>query len=364
MYFDGTTCQRCDSSCSSCINSPTTCSSCPDHLILKGGVCQATSCDCAMGLGVCMTSLITPGSRKWIAFIVLPLVLAVAGIFFSLYIRKQRRNRRLEAKQFGDAIDQVNVIKGDGDGGETDTVKLRLEKVLGLNRIRIESEDQVKRSRLRELLLPRSRKQEGDIPLVHKKSEAGLRTSQFMAPPPPYSNPNDMGVRSEKELIRQSRIIDMSESPAASSSIFASSSTPEPILASGSGPRPPHDKETHMLEQKVLRRNKQSGFIPPRMKIGWMNYGQPCVLLKRGGPKDGYKSRRSTVYIQNVVQAWTVLSNNPKKTTKQYSHLSGPSIIQTWHYIFHPPPHFFRWEILHRLDCFLQVDNSVRNCCF
>jgi hypothetical protein len=259
MYFDGTTCQRCDSSCSSCINSPTTCSSCPDHLILKGGVCQATSCDCAMGLGVCMTSLITPGSRKWIAFIVLPLVLAVAGIFFSLYIRKQRRNRRLEAKQFGDAIDQVNVIKGDGDGGETDTVKLRLEKVLGLNRIRIESEDQVKRSRLRELLLPRSRKQEGDIPLVHKKSEAGLRTSQFMAPPPPYSNPNDMGVRSEKELIRQSRIIDMSESPAASSSIFASSSTPEPILASGSGPRPPprqgnaHARAESVAQKQTVR---------------------------------------------------------------------------------------------------------------
>jgi hypothetical protein len=259
MYFDGTTCQRCDSSCSSCINSPTTCSSCPDHSVLKGGVCQATSCDYAMGLGVCMTSLITPGSRKWIAFIVLPLVLAVAGIFFSLYIRKQRRERRLEAKQFGDAIDQVNVRKGNEEG--TDTVKLRLEKVLGLNRIRIDSENQVKRSRLRELLLPRSRKDEGDIPLVNKKSEAGSRISQFMAPPPPYSNPNDMAVRSEKELIRQSRIIDMSESPAASSSLFASSSTsePRPEVSPGSGPRPPprqgnaHARAESVAQKQTVR---------------------------------------------------------------------------------------------------------------
>jgi hypothetical protein len=208
-----------------------------------------------------MTSLITPGSRKWIAFIILPLVLAVAGIFFSLYIRKQRRKRRLEAKQFGDAIDQVNVRKGHKE--ETDTVKLRLEKVLGLNRVRIDSEDQVKRSRLRELLLPRSRKEEGDIPLVHKKSEAGLRNSQFMAPPPPYSIPNDMAVRSEKDLIRQSRIIDMSESPAASSSIFASSSAStsesRSELGMGTGPRPPprqgnaHARAESVAQKQTVR---------------------------------------------------------------------------------------------------------------
>lgn len=258
MYFDGTTCQRCDPSCSSCVNSPTTCSSCPDHSILKGGECQATSCDYAMGLGVCMTSMITRGSRKWIAFIVLPLVLAVAGILFSLYIRRQRRKRRLEAKQFGDAIDQVNIRKVDRE--ETDTVKLRLEKVLGLNKIRIDSEDQAKRSRLRELLLPRSRRDEGDIPLVDKKYEASSRTSQYMAPPPPYSNQNDMAVRSEKELIRQSRIIDMS-GPAASSSIFASSSTsdPRPEFGMGSGPRPPprqgiaHARAESVAQKQTVR---------------------------------------------------------------------------------------------------------------
>jgi hypothetical protein len=180
MYFDGTTCQRCDPSCSSCINSPTTCSSCPDHSALKAGICQAVDCDYAVGLGVCMKDLVNPVSKRWIIFIILPIIFAVAGIFFSIYIRKQRRRRRLEAKQFGDAMDQVSARKS-----EDDTVKLRLERVLGLNRIRVDAEDQDrdKRSRLRELLLPRSRKEVGgDIPMIDKKDQVP-RTSQYMVPP-------------------------------------------------------------------------------------------------------------------------------------------------------------------------------------
>lgn len=98
-----------------------------------------TNCDYAVGLGVCMMDLITPGSRKWIAFIVLPIILAVAGFVFWLFIRKQRRQRRLEAKRFGDAMDQVNARKGGKEGDQT--VKLRLERVLGLNRIRVDAAD-------------------------------------------------------------------------------------------------------------------------------------------------------------------------------------------------------------------------------
>jgi len=201
-----------------------------------------TNCDYAVGLGVCMKDLITPGSRKWIAFVVLPIILAVAGSVFWLFIRKQRRQRKLEAKRFGDAMDQVNARKGDDEGDST--VKLRLETVLGLNRIRVDAADQDKRSRLRELLLPRS-KADGDIPLVDKKDQ--LRTSHFMAPPPPYSNPNDQTVGPEKDLIRQSRIIDMSQSPLLPS--FASGS------GSQSGPRPPpRQANSHAKAESVSQR--------------------------------------------------------------------------------------------------------------
>jgi hypothetical protein len=191
-----------------------------------------------------MKDLITPRSRKWIAFIVLPIILAVAGAVFWFFIRKQRRQRRLEAKQFGDAMDQVNARKGEDEGDNT--VKLRLERVLGLNRIRVDAADQDKRSRLRELLLPRS-KREADIPLVDKKEPT--RTSQFMAPPPPYSNPNDQSVKPEKDLIRQSRIIDMSQSPLSLN--FASSSG----SGSGSGPRPPpRQVASHVRAESVSQR--------------------------------------------------------------------------------------------------------------
>jgi hypothetical protein len=189
-----------------------------------------------------MKDLVTPRSRKWIAFIVLPIILAVAGIIFWFFVRKQRRQRRLEAKQFGDAMDQVNARKGEDEGDST--VKLRLERVLGLNRIRVDAADQDKRSRLSELLLPRSKK-EGDILLVEKHEQ--LRASQHMAPPPPYSNPNDQSVKPEKDLIRQSRIIDMSQPPLLPS--FASAS------GSGSGPRPPpRQVNSHIRAESVSQR--------------------------------------------------------------------------------------------------------------
>lgn len=215
-------------------------------------------CDYAIGLGVCMKDLITPKSRKWIAFIVLPIVLVVGGIVFWLFIRKQRRQRRLEAKQFGDAMDQVNARKGDDEG---DTVKLRLERVLGLNRIRVDAADQDKRSRLRELLLPRSRKEE--IPLVDQKGQ--MRNSQFMAPPPPYSNLNDQIAKPEKDLIRQSRIIDMSQSPLLSNfpTNFGSSSESGPSSASGSGPRPPPRRGNSLMKAESVSQKQTVRFHTP-----------------------------------------------------------------------------------------------------
>lgn len=224
-----------------------------------------------------MKDLITPRSRKWIAFIALPIILAVAGAVFWFFIRKQRRQRRLEAKQFGDAMDQVNARKGEDEGDST--VKLRLERVLGLNRVRVDAADQDKRSRLRELLLPRS-KQQGDIPLVDKKDQS--RTSQFMAPPPPYSNPIDQSVKPEKDLIRQSRIIDMSQAPLSPN--FASGS------GSHSGPRPPprqvnsHSKAESVSQRQTVRYHTPShedrldelwpamggGTAEKRMSEGWV----------------------------------------------------------------------------------------------
>jgi hypothetical protein len=139
-------------------------------------------------------------------------------------------------------MDQVNARKGEDEGDST--VKLRLDKMLGLNRIRVDAADQGKRSRLRELLLPRS-KREGDIPLVEKHDQPCA--SQFMVPPPPYSNPNDQSFKSEKDLIRQSRIIDMSQSPLSPN--FASSS------GSHSGPRPPpRQVNSHVKAESVSQR--------------------------------------------------------------------------------------------------------------
>jgi len=204
-----------------------------------------------------MKDLVTRESKKWVAFIILPLVLGVLGVLFSFYIRKQRTKRRWEAKKFGDAIDQVNVRKrGENVGEGDDTVNSRLGRILGLNRVRVEAEDQAKRSRLRELLLHKSKQDgKGDIPLVDKKGESeSSRGSFYTAPPPPYTNSNMFEPR-EKDLIRQSRIIDMSQSPTSNSFNLASAYASGLGAESSTGPRPPlRPDNSHIRAESVSQK--------------------------------------------------------------------------------------------------------------
>lgn len=220
MYFDGTTCQRCAPGCSSCIASAATCTSCSEGSVLRGGECKPADCTLVPGLGLCMSDLVTSDDRRLLPLIILPIVLVAVAIAALFYIRRQRQKRRAEVKQFGDAMDQVRVRHGEGD-----TVRFRLENVLGLNRIRLQSEDGQKRG-LRDLLLPSRRGKEEEIALGDKK-KAGLADEvRWSKPPPPYRNSTaSIPQRGETRLIDESKIISMS-SPR--SSIVGTSLPPPP----------------------------------------------------------------------------------------------------------------------------------------
>jgi hypothetical protein len=256
MYYDGITCSRCDTSCASCLGgTSSSCSSCPEGLLLEGGKCVSPSAKCISvpGLGVCLKVLADKENKAWLWFIALPFVLGILGVLGWMYIRAQRRKRRAEIKKFGDAMDQV--ARRQGEEGEG-TVRLRLEKVLGLNRIRVEGEEADKRRNLRELLLPR-RTKPTDIPLETKKSGYDDTSSHGIAPPPYSSDPDpEPAKRGEERLIRQSRIMDMS-TPLPLFTEAGSSSASAP--GSGSGPRPPpRHLRTASYQVPIEGREKQT----------------------------------------------------------------------------------------------------------
>ena len=287
MFFDGTTCQRCDPECTSCIGSSSSCSSCPDGHELQAGKCKEVDCPMAQGMGVCLSDLVTPG-KKWLPAIILPILLLLVGAGGLLwYRRKQQRRRKAEVKQFGDAMDQLKARDGD-------SVPMRLERILGLNRVRVQSEEEEGRYKLREFLLPQSNKGKGKEKATttttttnnrrptstlstlntndpssssskshelnfetDKKTVPTRDTSRWSNPPPPYTRPPmtrdsvstigtlDLSLpkRGEIRLLSPSRITSMSQSPIASSfpilsftqSTSASSSGFNPASASGSG---------------------------------------------------------------------------------------------------------------------------------
>ena len=260
MFFDGTTCQRCDPQCTSCIGSSSSCSSCPDGHILQAGKCKEVDCVFAVGMGVCLSDLVTPGKR-WLPAIILPILLLLVGaVGLWWYRRKQQRRRKAEVKQFGDAMDQVKARDGD-------SVPMRLERILGLNRVRVQSEEEEGRYRLREFLLPQSNKGKGKEKATttttttnnrrptstlstlntndpsssssksdqlnietDKKIIPKRNTSRWSNPPPPYTRPPptrdsvstigtlDLSLpkRGEIRLLSPSKITSMSQSPIAS----------------------------------------------------------------------------------------------------------------------------------------------------
>jgi hypothetical protein len=248
--------------------------------VLKGGKCKEVTCDYVSGLGVCIGDLVTSSGKTWLPFIIIPLALLVIGAgLLWWYRRKQQRKRRAEVKQFGDAMDQVRARDGD-------TVPMRLERILGLNRVRIRAQsrqeqereqDEEGRYKLREFLLPRHRDTKAknkalDIETrapntsasetIDLRSDSDLKpddteinikgkraTNRWSNPPPPYAHPSrssvtsestietlDLPKRGEIRLLSPSKITSMA-SPTASSffNLDTMESTPTGLGSAGAG---------------------------------------------------------------------------------------------------------------------------------
>lgn len=256
------------------------CTSCPDGHVLKKGKCERVDCAFAQGLGVCLESLSEGNSRRWLASLVVPLLLLAVGGGWWMYIRRQRAKRRAEVKQFGDAMDQVRARSGE----DNDTVGMRLERILGLNRIRLASADDLEsrkqNSRLKDLLLPLARKDDqhqsqrscsNEIPLAGKTNpkseEVGSRASAsryFVPPPPPYRQSTstistlDLPQRGETRLIPAEKISSLSSpSPRTSSfPVIPPATSSASASAFGSGPKPPprHKAPADEMSRKPLVR--------------------------------------------------------------------------------------------------------------
>ena len=252
QYFEpsSSACQTCDKSCGACVGpSSSECTTCPEGSILKAGKCQSASCDKGIvpGLNICLEDLV--GGRtdeRYLGFLALIVLFFAMGFGFWLFVRHQRRKTRQATQNFADAIDDKDV--------RDRMMILRLEKVLGLDRIRPaasqprlaeEGERKEKdRKRLRELLMITRRKREAkgkdldEIPLrgtkarvilldqygglggSEKKTQfqsdgAGGRDSKWFAPPPPYVYPESSsstypGVYTAELPPLQTKIVSMS----------------------------------------------------------------------------------------------------------------------------------------------------------
>jgi len=188
-YLDivSSTCKSCDSSCSSCIDSGSNrCTGCPDNFVLRSGSCVGVSCGkggFAAGLGVCLSTLVNSSNSKWAAFATLPAMLLIIRMGFWLYVRRERRKTRLATREFADGLDER--------GGRHRRMVLRLERVLGLERVPTQPEPAPRlgkeRNKPRELLLP-SRIRHENIPLDQRINKVGndRRDSHWVLPPPPY----------------------------------------------------------------------------------------------------------------------------------------------------------------------------------
>ena len=179
QFFDAIakTCTTCDTSCTACVGSGAShCSSCPDDYTLQSGRCAPADCSgpFATGLGICLSALAWTPPAAWGAMAVLPA--GLIGIILFLYVRRQRKKTRNATAAYGQTIDRrgmMNRLMG-GDFGS----------FLGSNRLRttsndeseeVEMQDEKRRLRLRELLLP-----------SRQRRRAQQRGQAWSAPPPPY----------------------------------------------------------------------------------------------------------------------------------------------------------------------------------
>ncbi|WWC61905.1 uncharacterized protein I303_104491 [Kwoniella dejecticola CBS 10117] len=202
QYFDSTHgCQACDWRCSSCsANDAKSCTSCSDGYKLSKGECVASACGdggFASGLGICLSSLVTRSKKGYFGFFALAVLIVGAGVgAFYLYVRRERRKTREATKVFGDKLDDRAV--------QDNLRKLRLERVLGLERILISDTtdrgrgyEEKKNKRFRELLLPSRRRRtdvENDIEMKSTNfapDRTDRSTYGYGAPPPPYA-PSDL----------------------------------------------------------------------------------------------------------------------------------------------------------------------------
>ncbi|WWD17054.1 hypothetical protein CI109_101491 [Kwoniella shandongensis] len=170
------------------------CTACPDGFTLKEGTCYALSCNqggFASGLGICLSDLVQSSFNKsYLGFIAFLALIIPGGVGIWWYIRRERRQTREDTKQFGERLDS-KAVKDRLD-------VLRLESVLGLNRLRcgsgrnggVDEEgkyDEGRRMRFRNLLLPskRNRQANNDVELS-SKSHHDRQRAGWSVPPPPY----------------------------------------------------------------------------------------------------------------------------------------------------------------------------------
>jgi len=200
--------------------------------MLNAGKCVTAECQNGLvpGLSICLESFVAASfDERYLGLLALVAVLVAIGYGGWWYIRRQRRRTREATREFADALDEREV----GDR----MMIIRLEKVLGLDRVRPqpalaprlaeEGEQKAReRKRLRDLLLVARRKREGGegfgkvkgreeiqmeqrvritstVPAVSKGigSEkkvgwADQRESHGFAPPPPYALANEASASS------------------------------------------------------------------------------------------------------------------------------------------------------------------------
>lgn len=152
------------------------------------------------------------------------MILLISGLMGWWYVRRRRRQTREETKNFANALDDHQVKER--------MIKLRLETVLGLDRLRTDASSSSDRTegkgkggngRLRQLLLAKPGNKR-DVPMVavgvkaKDKAEAeeagdgwGRTESHWFVPPPPYvpstassSYSNGMSAYRDRQSFRQS----------------------------------------------------------------------------------------------------------------------------------------------------------------
>lgn len=284
QFFDGASCTKCDRSCGSCLGaSSSECSTCLDGLLLRAGKCETAQCKSGIvpGLQICLESLVaTSFDERYLGFVALVAVLAAIAYGWYRYIRRQRQQTRDATRDFAHALDEREV------GNKM--MIIRLEKILGLDRVRPhpeptprlaeEEEQKVKeRRRLRDLLLPARRKREGryeaskgkrreDFQMeprvasrlsppvgpkgVRSEKKVGWtdqRDSQWLAPPPPYALDTAPSASGSSSSIATSALQsdnDCNALPPTNTKIVSMSSPTSPDLAPRALRPPPRRSDT------------------------------------------------------------------------------------------------------------------------